>query len=156
MSIEVEVVDAPLYYNILLGQSWIYAMKVIVSSIFHVIWFPYHVDFLFHVECVNNMIKHTVVDEGVATSVMSLACWKGLGSPTLSRSMTMLNSFYGHSFQLHGIIPSLQVQLGGKTVSIKVEVANAPHDYNLFTRVELDLCYESGHVFHFSFHLLPF
>ena len=41
MSIKVEVVDAPLDYNLLLGQTWIYAMKAIVSSIFHVICFPF-------------------------------------------------------------------------------------------------------------------
>ena len=70
---------------------------------------PYHVDFLVHVECMNNTIKCTVVDEGVAASVMSLACWKGLSSPTLLKSMTMLTAFDRHLFQLHGIIPSLQV-----------------------------------------------
>ena len=37
VAIEVEVVDAPLDYNILLGQNWIYAMKVVVYSVFHVI-----------------------------------------------------------------------------------------------------------------------
>ena len=41
MSIEVEVVDAHLDYNILLGRNWIYAMKVLVSSIFYVICFPF-------------------------------------------------------------------------------------------------------------------
>ena len=61
---------------------------------------------------------------------MSLACWKDLGSPTLLKSMTMLIAFDGHSFQPHGIIPSLQVQLGRKTVLIEVEVVDPPLDYN--------------------------
>ena len=60
--------------------------------------FPYHVDFLVHVECMNNTIKRIVVDKGVTAFVMSLACWKFLGSPTLSKSMTMLTTFDGHSF----------------------------------------------------------
>ena len=45
--------------------------------------FPYYVSLLVHVECMNNTIKHTVIDEGVAASMMYLACWKGLGSPML-------------------------------------------------------------------------
>ena len=44
---------------------------------------PYYMSLLIHVEC-NNTIMHTVIDEGIAASVMSFSCWKGLGSPTLS------------------------------------------------------------------------
>jgi hypothetical protein len=72
-----------------------------------------------------------VVDEGIATCVMSLACWKALGSPTLSKSSNMLTSFDGHSFHPHGILPSFPVQLGGKTVEVEVEVVDVPLDYNL-------------------------
>ena len=32
---------------------------------------------------------------------------------------------------MHGILPSLQVQLGEKTVSIKVKVVDAPLEYNI-------------------------
>jgi len=39
--VEVEVVDVPLYYNILLGWSWTYAMIAIVSTIFWVLCFPH-------------------------------------------------------------------------------------------------------------------
>ena len=39
--------------------------------------FPYYVSLLIHVECLNNTIMRTVIDEGVAASVMSLNCWKG-------------------------------------------------------------------------------
>ena len=56
---------------------------------------PYYVSLLVHVECMNNTIKRTVIDEGAATFVMSLACWKGLGSPTLSKYGTMLTVFGG-------------------------------------------------------------
>ena len=41
MPVEVGVVDAPFYDNILLGRKWIYSMKVIVSSVFHVMCFLY-------------------------------------------------------------------------------------------------------------------
>ena len=43
---------------------------------------PYYVSLLIHVECLNKTVKHTMIDESVAASVMSLSCWKGLGSPS--------------------------------------------------------------------------
>ena len=92
---------------------------------------PYYVSLLIHVECLNMTVKRTVIDEGVDAFVMSLSCWKGLGSPELSKSTTMLTSFDGRSFQPRGIIPSLQVHLGGKTIAIEVEVVDAPLDHNL-------------------------
>ena len=84
--------------------------------------FPYYVSLLIHVECLNMTVKCTVIDEGTAASVMSLSCWKGLGSPEFSKSTTMLTMLDGRSFQLHGILPSLKVRLGGKTIVIEVEV----------------------------------
>ena len=76
-------------------------------------------------------VKCIVIDEGTATSVMSLACWKGLGSPELSKSTTMLTTFDGRSFWPHGILPSLKFHLGGKTIAIEVEVVDAPLDYKI-------------------------
>ena len=93
--------------------------------------FPYYVSLLIHVECLNVTIKRTVIDEGDAASVMSLSCWKGLGSFKFSKSMTMLTMFDGRSFRPHRILPSLKVRLGGKTVVIEVEVVDAPLDYNI-------------------------
>ena len=93
---------------------------------------PYYVSLLVHVECLGMTVKRTVIDEGAAASMMSLSCWKGLGSPELSKSATMLTAFDGRYFMLHGILPSLKVQLGGKTVAIEVEVVDAPLEYNLF------------------------
>ena len=93
--------------------------------------FPYYVSLLIHVECFNMTVKHTVIDEGTVVSVMSLACWKGLGSPELSKSATMLTNFDGRSFRPHGNLPSLKVRLGGKTITIEVEVVDVPLDYNI-------------------------
>ena len=42
--------------------------------------FPYYVSLLIHVECLNMTLKRTIIDEGVAASMMSLSCWNGLGS----------------------------------------------------------------------------
>ena len=41
VSVEVEVIDAPLDYNLLLGRSWTYTMSAITSAIFQVAVFPH-------------------------------------------------------------------------------------------------------------------
>jgi hypothetical protein len=43
----------------------------------------------------------------------------------------MLKAFDGHVFKPHGIVLSFPITLGGKTVTIEVEVVDAPIDYNL-------------------------
>lgn len=39
--VEVEVVDAPLDYNLLLGRSWTYSMQDVVATFFWVLLFPH-------------------------------------------------------------------------------------------------------------------
>jgi hypothetical protein len=87
----------------------------------------------FQVEVVvhNQQIHRTILDEGASTCVMYLACWKGLKSPALKKSPTMLRAFDGRGFHPHGLLQSLPIQLGGKTITVDVEVVNAPLDYNL-------------------------
>ena len=41
VSIQVEVVDAPLDYNLLLGRNWFYAMTAVASTIFQIVQFPH-------------------------------------------------------------------------------------------------------------------
>jgi hypothetical protein len=41
VSVDIEVVDVPLDYNLLLGHSWFYAMTVIASSVFRILRFPH-------------------------------------------------------------------------------------------------------------------
>jgi hypothetical protein len=76
-------------------------------------------------------IKQEIVDEGATTCVMSLSCWKDIGSPNLSKSLTMLTAFDSHSFRPPGILPAFPIQLGGKMVEVELEVVDAPLDYNL-------------------------
>jgi hypothetical protein len=92
---------------------------------------PYHVAFQIHVKYMKYTIKHSVIDEGVATWVMFLTYWKAIDSSTICQSMTMLTAFHGRSFQPHIILPTFFIQLGGKTVEVDVEVVDAPLDYNL-------------------------
>jgi hypothetical protein len=51
----------------------------------------FQVDVVFH----NQKIHRTILDEGASTCVMSLACWKGLKSPSLNKSPMMLRAFDG-------------------------------------------------------------
>ena len=62
---------------------------------------------------------------------MSLGCWKGLGSPTLKPSHTILKAFDGHLFPPHGLITAFPIYLGGKIVQVDVEVVDEPIDYNI-------------------------
>jgi hypothetical protein len=41
MDVDVEVVDAPLGYNLLLGCNWTYSMTAVVSFIFCTLCFPH-------------------------------------------------------------------------------------------------------------------
>jgi hypothetical protein len=41
VTVDVEVVDAPLDYNLLLGRSWFYAMTAVASSVFRCVQFPH-------------------------------------------------------------------------------------------------------------------
>jgi hypothetical protein len=43
----------------------------------------------------------------------------------------MLCALDGQGFHPHGILQSLSIQLGGKTITVDVEVVDAPLDYNL-------------------------
>lgn len=72
-----------------------------------------------------------MIDEGATTFIMSLSCWKYLGSPQLTTSPSILKEFGIPLFKPHGILTSLPIELGGNIVSLEVEVVDASLDYNL-------------------------
>ena len=92
---------------------------------------PHQLAFQIMTKVVGKKVFRTVLDKGDSTSVLSLSCWKAIRSPELIKSPTTLKSFDGRGFQPHGLIPTLSVKLGGKTISIQVELVDAPLDYNL-------------------------
>lgn len=92
---------------------------------------PPSVIFMLTIGCLRKNICRTVLDEGVATCIMSLSCWQALGSPTLVSSPTVLKAFDGHMFKPHEILTPLPVEIGGKTITIDAEVIDAPLDYNI-------------------------
>ena len=92
---------------------------------------PHQMAFQIPVIVKNKCIFHTVVDEGASMCIMSLKCWKSLGSPTINQSPTILKAFDGRGFQTYGILQDLPIEVKGKMVNLDVEVVDAPMDYNL-------------------------
>ena len=79
---------------------------------------PDKIYFQIIMKVVGNKFFRIVLDEGAYTLVLSLTCWKGIGSPEHVTSPTTFKAFDGWDFQPHGFISSLMVKLGGKTISI--------------------------------------
>jgi hypothetical protein len=92
---------------------------------------PAQLAFLIQVKALNKTVHRTIIDEGASTCLMSMSCWKNLGSPPLSKSSTTLKAFDGRSYTPYGILSNLQVELGGKTVEVDVEVIDGNLDYNI-------------------------
>lgn len=95
---------------------------------------PHQIAFLTQVIINTKNIHRTVVDEGASTCIMSVACWKAIGSPTLSQSPMTLEAFNGRESCPLGILQHLPISLEGKTVEIDVEVVDANLTYNLLLR----------------------
>ena len=84
----------------------------------------------FHIatRVVGRKIHQTVLDEGASTLVLSMSCWKSIGSLELNKSPTTLKYFNRQGFQPHGLLLALSIESWGKNVSIQVEVVDAPLD----------------------------
>ena len=67
----------------------------------------HQLDFQLNTKVTGKNICRTILDEGTSTSVMSLSCWRAIGSPEINRSPTTLKAFDGHGFQPYGLFPSL-------------------------------------------------
>ena len=59
-------------------------------------------------------ICRTILDEGYSTFVMSLSCWRAIGSLEINRSPTTLKAFDGCGFQPYGLLPAIHVRTGGQ------------------------------------------
>ena len=56
---------------------------------------PAELTFSIQLNFLNHLVHHTIIDEGASTCIMSLKCWKSLGSPRISQSSTTLKAFDG-------------------------------------------------------------
>ena len=87
--------------------------------------------FQFNTKFIMKIICRTILEEGSLTSFMSLCCWRSIVSPEINCSPMTLKAFDGHGFHPYGLLPSLQVELVGKSVSIQIKVFDAMLDYNI-------------------------
>ena len=92
---------------------------------------PHQFAFQIITKVVGKKVFRIVLDEGASTSTLSLSYWKAIGSPELMKSPMTLKAFDERGFQPHGLMPTLLVKLGGKNVSIQVEIVDVSLDYNL-------------------------
>jgi hypothetical protein len=97
----------------------------------HIPRLPPQLAFYIQVIFENKNICRTVIDEGASTCIMSVTCWKVIGSPSLTESHNTLKAFNGTGFKPYDVLPSLFITLEGKSVNVEVEVFDAPLDYNL-------------------------
>jgi hypothetical protein len=97
----------------------------------HIPRLPPQLTFQIQVVVENKNICRTTIDEGASTCVMSIICWKAIGSLSLTESHNTLKAFNGIRFKPCGVLPSLSITLEGKAVNVEVEVFDAPLDYNL-------------------------
>ena len=97
---------------------------------------PHQLTFQIMSRLVGRKVHRIVLDEGYSTSILFMSCWRALISIELTKSPTTLKSFNGRGFQPHGLLLALSVELGGKTVSIQVEVVDAPLDYNILLGIK--------------------
>ena len=97
----------------------------------HIPMIPPQLEFQIQVVVDNNNIFRTIIDEGASTCIMSITCWKAIGSPALTELHNTLKAFNGTGFKPYGVLPSLSIMLEGKAVNVEVEVFDAPLDYNL-------------------------
>ena len=56
---------------------------------------PHKISFEIIMKVVEKKVFRTILDEGASTSVLSLSCWKDIGSPELVTSPTTLKAFDG-------------------------------------------------------------
>ena len=92
---------------------------------------PHILSFQIITKLVRKKVFRTILDEGASTSILFLSYCKAIGSPKLVTSPMTLKDFDGRVFHPHGLISALAFELGGKTISIQVEVVDAPSNYNL-------------------------
>ena len=84
----------------------------------HIPRLPPQFAFQIQVVVADKKICRTFIDEGASMCVMSIACWKTIGSPSLTESHNTLKDFNGSSFKPYGVIPSLSITLEGKMINV--------------------------------------
>lgn len=90
---------------------------------YHVRRLPHQISFLIQVIINSNNIHRTIINQGPSTCIMSVTCWKAIGSLTLSQSSYTLETFDGRDSHPFGILLCLPITLEGKTVEVEVKLS---------------------------------
>jgi hypothetical protein len=77
----------------------------------HIPRLPPQLAFQIQVIVSDKNICRTIIDEAALMCVMSIACWKSIGSPPLTESHNMLKAFNGSGFKPYDVLPSLPITL---------------------------------------------
>jgi hypothetical protein len=72
----------------------------------HIPRLPPQLAFQIQVIVSDKKICRIVIDKGALICVMSITCWKAIGSPPLTESHNTLKAFNGSNFTPYGVLPS--------------------------------------------------
>ena len=78
VSIHIEVVDAPLDYNLLLGHNWFYAMQVVASVVFRIVKFPFQGK-IFTVDQLDFITPSAITNDANNVPLLNTPQYKGIG-----------------------------------------------------------------------------
>jgi hypothetical protein len=95
---------------------------IIFDLEYHVPRLPPQLAFQIQVVFENKNICRTVIDEGASTCVMSVTCWKAIGSTTLTESHNTLKDFNGAGFKPYSVLLSFSITLEGKLVKVMMHL----------------------------------
>ena len=73
--------------------------------------FPHQMDCQILVLVKSKRFFCIVIDEGASKCIISLSCWKTLGSPTINQSPMILKAFHGRGFRPFGILQYLPIEV---------------------------------------------
>jgi hypothetical protein len=73
----------------------------------HIPRLPHQLAFQIQVIVENKNICRTIADEGASNCIMSVTCWKAIGSPALTESHNTLKYFNGIGFKPYGVLANL-------------------------------------------------
>ena len=86
----------------------------------HVSRLPHHISFPIQVIINEKTIHMTVINEGASTCIMSITCWKAIGSPYLNQSPNTLEAFDRHDSRPFSVLLNLAITLEGKKIQVEV------------------------------------
>ena len=96
--IDIEVLDAHLDYNILLGRSYMYAMSAIASFVFRIMMFPDE-DIIIIVGQLTHTEKHPLTNTDMVLPYVDIATdglvWYQEYGPVQLKPLSILGSFLG-------------------------------------------------------------